>query len=150
CRIPDMEENRRVTLRHLMRCPDLRFLSVWNPSFLTTLMSRLPAGTRPLDYWPRLELISCWTSAISARFLPELKELFPGVEIQGKGLLATEGVVTFPELGRPAPSPAVTSHFLEFVGDDGKARPVDELETGARYRVLITTGGGLARYDLGD
>ena len=70
--------------------------------------------------------------------------------MQGKGLLATEGVVSFPEVGRPAPSPALTSHFLEFVGEDGRARLVDELEGGARYRVLITTGGGLTRYALGD
>jgi hypothetical protein len=150
CRIADMEENRRVTLRHLMKCAHLRFLSVWNPSFLTLLMNRLPAGTRPRDYWPHLKLISCWTSAVSARFVPELRELFPGVEIQGKGLLATEGVVTFPEVGKPAPSPALTSHFLEFIGADGRARLVDELEVGAQYRVLLTTGGGLARYALGD
>src|SRR4029077_152120 len=135
---------------------------VWNPSFLTLLMRRLPAGRRPLDYWPHLRLISCWTSGNSARFIPELEQLFPGVEVQGKGLLATEGIVSFPELGHPAPSPALTSHFLEFVDEDapltprsppaaggegmgvrggGEARLVDELEVGCRYRVLITTGG---------
>lgn len=146
----NMDECRRATLRHLMRSRRLRFLSMWNPSFLTLLMEQLPRGTRPLDVWPQLRLISCWTSGASARFLPELRALFPGVEIQGKGLLATEGVVLFPEVGRPAPSPAITSHFLEFLGDDGRARLVDELEVGRRYRVLITTGGGFARYALGD
>jgi hypothetical protein len=150
CRVPDIEENRRVTLRHLLACRGLRFLSVWNPSFLTILMSGLPAGTKPLDCWPGLRLISCWTSAASARFVPELRRLFPGVEIQGKGLLATEGVVSFPLVGKAAPVPALTSHFLEFLGDDGRPRLVDELEVGARYRVVITTGGGLARYTLGD
>ena len=55
---------------------------------------------------------------MSARFLPELRALFPGVEIQGKGLLATEGVISIPLMGRPAPVPAVTSHFLEFL-DEG-------------------------------
>jgi hypothetical protein len=150
CRIAAMDENRRVTLQYLMKCPELRFISVWNPSFLTILMSCLPARTRPRDCWPRLKLISCWTHASSGRFLPELREWFPGVEIQGKGLLATEGIVTFPEVGRPAPSLALTSHFLEFVGDDGRARLADELEVGAQYQVIITTGGGLARYALGD
>jgi hypothetical protein len=150
CRIADMDENRRVTLRYLMQCRRLRFISVWSPSFLTILMDRLPAGTRPRDYWPDLRVISCWKSGVSARFVPELEQRFPGVEIQGKGLLATEGVVSFPEVGRPAPSPALTSHFLELVGDDGKPRLVDELSVGQRYRVLMTTGGGLARYSLGD
>jgi hypothetical protein len=150
CRVPDMEECRRLTLQHLMRCRDLRFVSVWNPSFLTLLVARLPAGTRPADFWPGLRLISCWTGGAAARFLPELRALFPGVEVQGKGLAATEGIVTFPEVGRPGPSPALTSHFFEFLGEDGRARLVDELELGARYRVLITTGGGFARYALGD
>jgi len=149
-RIQNMEENRRVTIRHLLRCRNLRFISVWNPSFLTLLMSRLPEGAKPLDLWPNLALISCWTSAVSARFLPDLRALFPGVEIQGKGLLATEGVVSFPEIGRRAPSPAITSHFLEFVDEKGRARLVDELETGARYSVVMTTGGGFARYALQD
>jgi hypothetical protein len=148
--IQEMDECRRVTLEYLMRCRDLRFVSVWSPSFLTLLMDRLPAGARPRDYWPELQLISCWTSAASARLVDDLRERFPGAEIQGKGLLATEGVVSFPELGRPGPSPALTSHFLEFVDDDGRARLVDEIEVGRRYRVLITTGGGLARYSLGD
>jgi hypothetical protein len=150
CRLPDMETCRQRTLDHLMRCRDLRFISVWNPSFLTLLTSRLPRGTRPHDWWPDLCLISCWTGAAAARFLPELRALFPGVEIQGKGLMATEGIVSFPEVGRPAASPAITSHFLEFVGDDGRARLVDELDVGGRYSVVITTGGGLARYALGD
>lgn len=150
CRVPDLEENRRLTLEHLMARRDLRFISVWNPSFLTILMSRLPAGSRPRDLWPRLRLISCWTSGAAARFLPELREMFPGVEIQGKGLLATEGVVSIPVTGRRAPSPALTSHFVEFIGEDGEARLADGLEVGKRYEVLLTTGGGFARYALGD
>ena len=148
--IADIQESRRQTMKHLVRCRDLRFISVWNPSFLTLLMSELPGGRVPRDLWPRLELISCWTSGASARCLPELQERFPGVEIQGKGLLATEGVVSFPRIASPAPIPAITSHFLEFLSDDGLVHRVDELEVGGRYSVLITTGGGLVRYDLGD
>ena len=148
--IADIQESRRRTMKHLVRCRDLRFISVWTPSFLTLLMSELPSGRVPRDIWPRLELISCWTSGASARCLPELQERFPGVEIQGKGLLATEGVVSFPRIASPAPIPAITSHFLEFLSDDGLVHRVDELEVGGRYSVLITTGGGLVRYDLGD
>jgi hypothetical protein len=146
----DMEECRRLTVDALLRCPRLRFISVWNPSFLTLLMDRLPSGMRPRDVWPQLRLISCWTSGAAARFVPDLRELFPGVEIQGKGLLATEGVVSFPETGKPAQSLALTSHFLEFLDEDGHARLADELEVGRRYRVVVTAGGGFARYALGD
>ena len=101
--------------------------------------------------WPNLRLISCWASANARGFLPELQELFPGVEIQPKGLLATEGVVSVPMLGHPGGAPALTSHFLEFI-PAGSSHPVlaDELEAGEIYKVVMTTGGGLYRYFLGD
>ena len=146
----DIEECRRRTLDSLMACRDLRFLSVWNPSFLTLLLKRLPAGAMPRELWPDLELVSCWTSAAAARFLPELREHLPGVEIQGKGLMATEGVISFPLVGHSGATPAIASHFLEFVDEDGRAHLAHELEVGARYRPLMTTGAGFARYDLGD
>ncbi len=147
---PDMETCRKETMDALLRNRNLRFLSVWNPSFLTTLMEHLPAGKKPADLWPKLALISCWTDAAASRFLPALENLFPGVEIQGKGLLATEGVVSIPLIGAAAPAPAVSSHFLEFGDENGNARLVDGLEVGKRYTVLQTTGGGFARYSLED
>jgi len=147
---PDLERHLETTVECLARCRNLRFISVWSPTLLKLLVGRLPAGTDPRTVWPALRVISCWTSGPSARCLPELRALFPGVEVQGKGLLATEAAVSFPEVGRPAPSPAITSHFLEFIGDDGRARLVDELEVGGRYSVVVTTGNGFARYALGD
>src|SRR5262249_22630382 len=58
-----------------------------------------------------------------------------------------------PLIGYPGAALAVTSHFLEFVDEAAPAaRPllVDELAPGGTYRVLLTTGGGLYRYALGD
>jgi hypothetical protein len=77
---------------------------------------------RPVEVWPRLRLISCWASAAAARFLPELETAFPGVEIQGKGLLATEGVVSIPLVGNPGGAVAITSHFYEFAPVDAPGR----------------------------
>jgi hypothetical protein len=108
---------------------------------------------RGTDLWPNLQLISCWNSGIAARFLPEMAALFPGVEIQGKGLLATEGVVTFPLLDHPGGVLALRSHFYEFQPlDQDDAPPVlaHQLDVGARYTVLMSTGGGLYRYALHD
>ena len=108
---------------------------------------------RPAEVWPRLALISCWTSAAAARLLPPLAAAFPGVEIQGKGLLATEGVVSIPLTGHAGGAVAVTSHFYEFAPVGAPAeRPclVHELDTGGEYTVILTTGGGLYRYALGD
>jgi hypothetical protein len=100
--------------------------------------------------WPRLALISCWADGAASLALPQLEELFPGVEVQPKGLLATEGVVSFPLLGQPAPVLAVRSHFFEFEETGGGFRLAHEVEIGGRYRVVLTTGGGLYRYPLRD
>jgi GH3 auxin-responsive promoter len=103
----------------------------------------------PSRIWPRLGLISCWGDAHAALSLPELARAFPGVEIQPKGLLATEGFVTIPFAGRwPI---AVRSHFFEFLPEDGGGpRFAWELAEGGIYSVVLTTGGGLYRYRLQD
>ena len=148
--VSDVDEWRRITLQHLTSSHDLRFISVWNPSFLTLLIEALPDGFDVNQCWPDLHLISCWISGSAERSLPALKAVFPDVEIQGKGLLATEGVVSIPFNGHPAPTVAINSHFIEFLDEKGNAYMVDELAVGKRYRVVITTGSGFARYDLGD
>jgi hypothetical protein len=106
---------------------------------------------RAQDVWPYLRVISCWTDASSRFAVPALRELFPGVLIQGKGLLATEGVVSLPLLERGACMAAVTSHFFEFIEQPGATpRLLHELEANHEYSVLLTTGGGFYRYRLGD
>jgi GH3 auxin-responsive promoter len=117
------------------------------------LQAQLPLPDKLARAWPHLALVSCWTDAGATRALPGLRELFPAVEIQPKGLLATEGCVTFPLVGAAAPVLAIRSHFFEFMeADDGRAtcRMAHELESGGRYRVVLTTGGGLYRYALRD
>jgi GH3 auxin-responsive promoter len=105
----------------------------------------------PHVLWPRLKLLSCWTSAASAAQKSELQRDFPRVAIQGKGLLATEGVVSIPIERYKGCVAAVTSHFLEFLDPvSGTCRLVSELEQGAEYSVVLTTGGGFWRYQLGD
>jgi hypothetical protein len=106
---------------------------------------------RARDLWPNLRVISCWTDASSRLAVPALREMFPGVHIQGKGLLATEGVVSLPVVEHGASVAAVSSHFYEFIGQSG-ATPLllHELEANQEYSVLLTTGGGFYRYRLGD
>jgi hypothetical protein len=107
------------------------------------------APDAPTRIWPRLGLISCWGDAHAALSLPELARAFPGVEIQPKGLLATEGFVTIPFAGLwPI---AIRSHFFEFLPEEGGApRFAWELDEGGIYSVVLTTGGGLYRYRLQD
>ena len=74
------------------------------------------------------------------------------MEIQPKGLLATEGCVSFPLTRCPGPVLAVRSHFFEFQEIDApeRLRLAHELEQGGQYRVVLTTAGGLYRYELRD
>ena len=111
-----------------------------------------PLAEKLRRIWPRLTLISCWADAGSTRYLAQLQGLFPEVEIQPKGLLATESCVSFPLTGRLAPVLAVRSHFFEFQEIDSpeRLRLAHELERGGRYRVVLTTAGGLYRYELRD
>lgn len=98
--------------------------------------------------WPRLGLISCWGDGHAATSLRDLQREFPAVAVQPKGLLATEGVVSFP-LGDHRPL-AVRSHFFEFEDARGAIHPAWDLRVGEQYSLVMTTGGGLYRYALRD
>src|SRR5262249_30342341 len=101
--------------------------------------------------WPRLRLVSCWAEGAAGLYARQLAGLLPGVRIQGKGLLATEGVVSIPLTGYPGAALAARSHFFAFVPEGGGApRLAQELAAGQRYTIVLTTSGGLYRYRLGD
>jgi hypothetical protein len=167
--IRDLETFRHATAIHLLRCRELRILSVWHPSFLDLLLESMEenwdgllhdiGGGRaaelsrlgPRDYagiWPRLGLVSCWGDGHAAMHLEALRRRFPGVTVQPKGLIATEAFVTLPYAGRMPV--AVRSHFFEFLDEAGVPRLVHQLEQGREYSVVVTTGGGLYRYRLED
>ena len=100
--------------------------------------------------WPNLQVISCWDRGRAAAAAAALRSALPGVMVEGKGLLATEGVVTIPWTGG-AHVAALSSHVLEFEEvANGRALALADLAEGATYGVLLTTGGGLYRYRLGD
>ncbi|HET8870062.1 MAG TPA: GH3 auxin-responsive promoter family protein [Aquabacterium sp.] len=176
---PDMQTWRHLTCLHLLRAESLGLISVWSPTYLsllmdyirvhlTELLADLPAQRRQAieqgisragritgrALWPKLKLISCWTDSIAAAFMPELRQWFPGIAVQGKGLLATEGVVSVPVWGRTdGCALAVNSHFLEFIDlDHPHARPLlaHQLKAGGQYSPIMTTSGGLYRYHLKD
>lgn len=101
--------------------------------------------------WPKLKVISCWTHGPSELYAQNLRRFFPTVEIQGKGLVATEAFVSLPFQESDDPVLAATSHFFEF--EDPHSNTISlahELVLGNEYHVLVTTGGGLYRYPLGD
>lgn len=102
------------------------------------------------DIWPKLQIISCWREGNVESEISQLKTAFPEVLIQGKGLLATEGVVSIPVGPSQRHACVPTSHILEFQEDSGAVSPLWALKIGHCYRVILTTGAGLYRYQLQD
>ncbi len=148
--IQDLETFRRTTLDHLLRCRrTLSLISVWHPSFLLLLLGDL--REKAADLWPNLRVISCWTDAHAARDAAELARIFPRTHIQPKGLLSTEGFTSIPIADAPAPALAYRSHFYELrCLETERVVLATEGEVGGRYRVVLTTGAGLYRYDTED
>ena len=165
----------------------LEVISVWSPTYLTTLMDWISENRREvaeslstglltvdgvrvairpradaesvlasgpqvdwLRVWPHLKLLSCWADGASSRFLPRLRNEFPGVWIQPKGLLATEAPLTLPLFHAAAPVPLVSEVFLEFESKTGGIHLLNELEIGREYSLIVTQRGGLLRYRMGD
>jgi hypothetical protein len=120
------------------------------------LRARTPAERHTM-LWPALRLISCWADANAAAPARALAAIFPQADVQGKGLMATEAFVSLPLGAHQGHALALRSHFLEFepVDDEGRAsgdvpRLAHALDAGQRYAVIVSTGGGLYRYQLQD
>lgn len=138
------------TVQILRQAKDLRMISCWSPSFLLCLHEQFVqtfGEWQPRRWWPELRLLSCWTQGPSAPYLPRLRELFPGVTIQPKGLLSTEAFVTIPIASQAAL--AYRSHFFELLTSAG-ALPAWQWQEGQEGSIVVSTGGGLTRYPTAD
>lgn len=173
-RMEKFDEWQVRTLAHLVAADDLTFVSVWSPTFFLELIAALPrhadvvasriepharhrlakalkgSGVDTTWLWPRLDTISCWADGVSAVYARRLAETCPQAVLQAKGLMATEAAMTLPWGETPGCVPALASTVLEFATEDGEVRAAHELEKGACYRLIVTTHGGLYRYDMAD
>ncbi len=164
-----------ATLQAILAQESLSFMSVWSPVFFLQLdqflkkyfdevLNGLKTSKKRYeklnflknkdflwsDLFPNLQILSCWTDAQAALWIPEVQNRLGTVKIQGKGLLATEGVTTIP-FGQGDPVVAYTSHFFEFQCVSTNAVfLLEDLELGRDYAVILTTGGGLYRYATHD
>jgi hypothetical protein len=101
--------------------------------------------------WPNLGFISCWTHGPSETYVKKVREYFPSVEIQGKGVITTEAFISLPIVNNCDPVLAVNSHFFEFRDiESGNIHLAHELNEDKVYSVVVSTGGGFYRYQLGD
>jgi hypothetical protein len=98
--------------------------------------------------WPKLGLVSCWADGEAAPGARALMARLPGVALQPKGLLATEGLVSWPLGERHVAASRVC--VIELLGADGRVSALHELSEGDEGAVVITTAAGLWRVRLGD
>ena len=111
----------------------------------------------PKDFWTRLSLLAVWLGGSVGVYLPLLKPYYGDTMFRDHGLSASEGRMTIP-LADGANSGVLefASHYFEFIPEEehGTAQPTvleaHELEVGRNYFILLTTSGGLYRYDIQD
>ena len=171
--LPTLKDSMRESLVSLIE-KNVTLISVWSPTFLLELLDQIisdkdffllsvtdkkkkmaikaanaitPELVKIL--FPNLILISAWATSSSKIYADKLKEFFPSVSFESKGLWATEGVVTIPFEGQfPL---AVNSHFYEFEElDTGIIYPAWDLKVGMKVTPILTTGSRFLRYKLND
>jgi hypothetical protein len=160
----------------LVAARDLTLVSIWSPTFFDRLLRTIdhqtdqvmaalhddPHSRRRLTealvgdgldtqrLWPDLDTISCWADGPSRREAETLVRQFPNVFLEPKGIVATESPITIPNGSASGAIPALLGAFIEFIDERGVPIAINDVQEGASYRVVLTTPGGLYRYDIGD
>ncbi|MFH1753046.1 MAG: GH3 auxin-responsive promoter family protein [Candidatus Omnitrophota bacterium] len=125
-------------------------------SFLKNILKEKGA-LLPIDIWPNLRLIKCWKGGSMDMYLKELPKFFGNTPMRDFGYIASEARCSIPtDNCKCCGILAVTANFYEFLpreqrdAKEKKTLLCHELEVGREYFVIITTPGGLYRYDIDD
>jgi hypothetical protein len=148
CDVP--QEIRRLLARRILRRRPERARE------LDRLISQHGELT-PRVAWPGMSVLAVWTGGSVNVYLSQLPALYGETAIRDHGLSASEGRMTIPlEDGTAAGMLDFHHHYFEFIPVDehDQARPTvlegHELEIGKDYYIVMTTSGGLYRYDIHD
>jgi hypothetical protein len=119
------------------------------------------AGTEPIHLikvlFDKLKYFVTWSGGNMSYALTEVEQYFGRKQLFEMPFSASEGIFSIPY----APNTkggiaAITGHFLEFIPEDQidlehpEVLPVWEVEEGKTYYQVITTAGGLYRYNMED
>src|SRR6266508_130990 len=140
-------------------------------SELTRRFSKNPARARqlenfadqhgsllPREYWPQLKLIGCWKGGTVGVRLGEFDRWFAeGTPARDLGYMASEAQMTLPiSDSGSAGILDVSANFYEFIPEsemassDPTTLSCTEIEAEKNYYLILTTPGGLYRYDIND
>jgi len=111
----------------------------------------------PKYFWPDMKLIECWQGGMMKLYVKELEDYFGSVPIRDMGCLSTEARCSIPMKDDSASGVlAIQSNFYEFIAKEdagakgGRPLLCSELEAGREYFIIVTTAGGLYRYNIDD
>jgi len=111
----------------------------------------------PKDFWPNMKLIECWKGGTVKLYLKELPKYFGNIPIRDFGCLSTEMRSSIPMSDNGAGGViAILTNFYEFIPKEDMGKKdkrillCDQLEVGREYLIIVTTPGGLYRYDIDD
>lgn len=126
-----------------------------NPARAAQLRQLLSEGKpfTPASYWPDLALALFWLSASVGYFVKDVRPLLPvTTRIMDVGYGASEAKFNIPIVPEdPAGLLSIASTFFEFLPvKGGEPLLAHELEVGEQYELVITTWGGLYRYNMED
>ena len=111
----------------------------------------------PRHIWPNIGLVACWLGGSVGVYVRQFPEYFGETPNRDIGLIASECRMTVPiHDGTPSGILEISSTFFEFIPVKEIDSPcptvleAHELEEGGEYFVLLTTVGGLYRYNIHD
>ena len=111
----------------------------------------------PRHFWPNMRLIECWKSGAALLYLKDLSRYFGDVPIRDLGYVSSEAraSITMSDEGAGGVL-AISTNFYEFIPKEASERGArntlfcDQVESGREYFIIVTTAGGLYRYDIDD
>ncbi|MFH1594624.1 MAG: GH3 auxin-responsive promoter family protein [Candidatus Omnitrophota bacterium] len=145
-----IEEDKRKRIEECLRPNSDR------ANFLKTILKEKKT-LLPKYCWPNLELIECWKGGTLKMHLKELSRYFGDIKVRDFGYLSTEARCSIPMTDEGAGGVlAINTNFYEFIPREDLERGdkrfllCDQLKEGMEYSLVLTTPGGLYRYDIGD
>lgn len=109
------------------------------------------------ELWPSLDLLICWQSQVVQPYFKQLSPYIEGVAIRDYITQSSECMMAIPFQDQTSGGElAHSAHFFEFIPEENasceqpETRLAWQLELGKRYEVVVSTGGGLYRYRMGD
>jgi hypothetical protein len=111
----------------------------------------------PKYFWPNLQLIGCWKHGTVGLYLKEFPKYFGDIPVRDFGYSSSESRNSIPISDEGAGGVlAINANFYEFIPKEDiekkekRALLCNQLEEGKEYFIVLTTPGGLYRYNIDD